>query len=419
MPGTTKARMAVTNPNSVTDQLLQYTEASAKIFSPEEIKNLKNHRYSSTDGSLLSKVMNPWWSFAVTLIPTWVAPNILTLIGLLSTLLSTCVLLFYCPGMDGEAPRWVYVLMAVCIFMYQTMDALDGKQAKRTNTGSVMGELLDHGCDSVSTILTLLGIVTSLQLGTEDTAFRLIYGTMAAFYLAHWQAYVTGGLEFGMLDVTEGQVIMIIVHLVTAFFGPSVWRTEVLSWMSLRALFIIVTMIAMSVSMARNIKDVILHETATGRFSKNADRYEPGYAIFSLVILTVGFRFTSSLWEQHPVMLTWCIGIVSAKLVCRLIISHMGKSRMVVWDKTLTCLLILLGSTMMTSSDDYVALLMATVYATVQFIGFAWRGINQLAIELNLPVLTIPYPNIATLKEKGIKSLEKAGDESYFSQSKN
>jgi len=31
------------------------------------------------------------------------------------------------------------------------MDSIDGKQARRTNTASPLGELFDHGCDAVST----------------------------------------------------------------------------------------------------------------------------------------------------------------------------------------------------------------------------------------------------------------------------
>ena len=35
--------------------------------------------------------------------------------------------------------------------MYQSLDAIDGKQARRTNTNTPLGELFDHGCDSLST----------------------------------------------------------------------------------------------------------------------------------------------------------------------------------------------------------------------------------------------------------------------------
>jgi len=43
------------------------------------------------------------------------------------------------------------LLCALGLFIYQSLDAIDGKQARRTNSASALGELFDHGCDSVST----------------------------------------------------------------------------------------------------------------------------------------------------------------------------------------------------------------------------------------------------------------------------
>ena len=40
---------------------------------------------------------------------------------------------------------------ALGLFIYQSLDAIDGKQARRTSTSTPLGELLDHGCDSLST----------------------------------------------------------------------------------------------------------------------------------------------------------------------------------------------------------------------------------------------------------------------------
>ena len=37
------------------------------------------------------------------------------------------------------------------LFIYQSLDAIDGKQARRTNSSTPLGELFDHGCDSLST----------------------------------------------------------------------------------------------------------------------------------------------------------------------------------------------------------------------------------------------------------------------------
>ena len=49
-----------------------------------------------------------------------------------------------------QAPGWAYFTAALGLFLYQSLDAIDGKQARRTNSASPLGELFDHGCDAVS-----------------------------------------------------------------------------------------------------------------------------------------------------------------------------------------------------------------------------------------------------------------------------
>ena len=49
-----------------------------------------------------------------------------------------------------QIPGWASALCAVGLFVYQSLDAIDGKQARRTNSGSPLGELFDHGCDAIS-----------------------------------------------------------------------------------------------------------------------------------------------------------------------------------------------------------------------------------------------------------------------------
>lgn len=49
-----------------------------------------------------------------------------------------------------QAPSWALYLCAMGLFVYQALDAIDGKQARRTNSSTPLGELFDHGCDCVS-----------------------------------------------------------------------------------------------------------------------------------------------------------------------------------------------------------------------------------------------------------------------------
>lgn len=71
----------------------------------------------------------------------------------------------YSPNGRVEPPRWASALCALGLFFYQSLDAIDGKQARRTNSSSPLGELFDHGCDSISTVFVALSACISAQLG--------------------------------------------------------------------------------------------------------------------------------------------------------------------------------------------------------------------------------------------------------------
>ena len=50
------------------------------------------------------------------------------------------------------------------------------------------------------------------------------------FYCAHWQTYVSGTLQFGTIDVTEGQIVVMLVMLTSSFesfFNVDIWSSSV------------------------------------------------------------------------------------------------------------------------------------------------------------------------------------------------
>ncbi|KAJ8791567.1 hypothetical protein J1605_020289 [Eschrichtius robustus] len=103
-----------------------------------------------------------------------------------------------CRGAIKPAPYWTYLLCALGLFIYQSLDAIDGKQARRTNSCSPLGELFDHGCDSLSTVFMAVGASIAVRLGTHpDWLFFCSFIGMFMFYCAHWQTYVSGVLRFG------------------------------------------------------------------------------------------------------------------------------------------------------------------------------------------------------------------------------
>lgn len=55
-------------------------------------------------------------------------------------------------------------MMAVSIIIYQNLDNIDGKQARRTKSSSPLGMLFDHGSDAVSGFLLGAQVLKLLQL---------------------------------------------------------------------------------------------------------------------------------------------------------------------------------------------------------------------------------------------------------------
>ena len=88
-------------------------------------------------------------------------------------------------------------MCALGFFIYQSLDAIDGKQARRTKSNTPLGELFDHGCDAISTFLAALSAICAI--GIHDypyTMLLFVLVVMTLVFCYHWQTYVCGTLHF-------------------------------------------------------------------------------------------------------------------------------------------------------------------------------------------------------------------------------
>lgn len=76
-------------------------------LSAAQLKRLEEHKYSASGRSLLEPPLQIYWNWLVQQIPLWVAPNTLTIVGLLINVLTTAVLVFYCPTATEEVSSGV------------------------------------------------------------------------------------------------------------------------------------------------------------------------------------------------------------------------------------------------------------------------------------------------------------------------
>jgi hypothetical protein len=120
------------------------------VLTEPQLKRLKEHKYASEGTTLFDPFMQEFWKWLVQYCPLWVAPNLVTIVGLAINIGTSVLLMVETNGAKEQCSRWLYFLTALGLFIYQSLDAIDGKQARRTNSQSPLGELFDHGCDSVS-----------------------------------------------------------------------------------------------------------------------------------------------------------------------------------------------------------------------------------------------------------------------------
>ena len=122
----------------------------------EGLENLKHYKYVSGGYSSVDNLMNHYWEAVVKLVPLSIAPNLITLAGLLIQMSGSFLYLFYDTSLTQHMPWYFTFYSATCFFIYQTLDAIDGKQARRTGTSSPLGQLFDHGCDCVCNLIGLI-----------------------------------------------------------------------------------------------------------------------------------------------------------------------------------------------------------------------------------------------------------------------
>ena len=196
-----------------------------------DITHLKQHKYVGGSYTYLDNAMNHFWYFCLNFVPMWLPANAITFIGNLGYNLVIVLATLSDPSCQTEQPRWVYFLIAFAIFFYQTMDALDGKQARRTKTSSPLGQLVDHGCDCVSTTFFNYNALAFFAAGGDSfTVYMCFIGLITVFYMANWAERFTGVLvtsQYGF-GVTEVQFLYMLLNILTGIYGTGIWQYEVL-----------------------------------------------------------------------------------------------------------------------------------------------------------------------------------------------
>ncbi|KAK8299586.1 hypothetical protein V6Z12_D05G332800 [Gossypium hirsutum] len=277
------------------------------------IAALHKYKYSGEDHSYLAKyVLQPFWSRLVNFFPLWMPPNMITLTGFMFLVISALLAYIYSPHCDSAPPRWVHFVHGLLLFLYQTFDAIDGKQARRTNSSSPLGELFDHGCDALACALVIMA-VGSTAICERDTFWFWVISAIP-FYGATWEHYFTNTLILPVINgPTEGIALINTCHIFTAIVEIPTYRAT----LYLMTVFGVIPTVACNIG---NVHKVI--QAKKGSMLLALAMLHP-FILLIGGVLVWDYLSPSDIIRNHPHLLILGAGLAFGFLVGRMILAHL------------------------------------------------------------------------------------------------
>lgn len=197
----------------------------------EQLENLKNFKYDFTNDSIIyGYCLSPCLNRLVEYLPRNLAPNLITLFSLFCNIIAFTICVF--DGgfdFDKELHRRTCFIIGFSQFLYQLLDNIDGKQARRTGNSSPFGMLMDHGCDVFTNIFTAYNLSRLLLVSNDFIySFSLFIGLLVGFYMMTFEEYKTGKMYFPPINgADEGNFIVFLLGVSNGIFGQEWLRTIV------------------------------------------------------------------------------------------------------------------------------------------------------------------------------------------------
>ncbi|KAJ3220664.1 hypothetical protein HK099_004113 [Clydaea vesicula] len=298
-------------------------------FSHDDIAGLKKYKYSGVDKSILSnKLLNPyWWTNLVKIFPLWFAPNLVTLTGFFFVLTNLSTLLYLQPHLNQPLDNFYYYTFAFGLFAYQSLDAIDGKQARRTGTSGPLGELFDHGCDALNTGILVFLVCSAIDLGQGWEMVVMFISGLANFYLTTWEEYHTGTLFLSFISgPVEGILLICVVFIVSGMYSPSFWSVNKIYDFPLNQFLMLCGIFVVGFNIFTSVGNVKQSKLAKKEYNLKFLLGLVPFIIFSLTIL-IWLNLSPTLLKVHLVKFLAGMTLLFGYQVGLIILSHICKRK--------------------------------------------------------------------------------------------
>lgn len=302
--------------------------------------------YLATRDRVLTKFSSQW-NACVEFLPLWLAPNMVTLIGFFFIIGNVALQQYADPDLTGPKDTWVYFSYAFGVWAYSTMDNIDGKQARRTGTSSGLGELFDHGIDSLNCTLASLLETSAMGLGsTRIGALTALIPTLPMFF-STWETYHTHTLFLGYFNgPTEGLMIAAIIMMISGIYGPQVWQKpisemvghkETLGAVSVQDFWAGLLLVAFFVAHLPGC----VHNVVKARRTKNLPvapvflEWSPMILFCGSLVAWLGSPYSFLLKDNHLCLLCLTLSFVFGRMTTKTILAHLTRQPFPYWTALL------------------------------------------------------------------------------------
>ena len=228
---------------------------------------MRPYKYRCLDESILLPFLKKnVFSVIHRIIPYGIPANYLTLLSII--VIWSCFLYF----IGIEIPDNKDIIITIfSIIIYVFFDHFDGLQAKITETGSPLGEILDHFSDVFNGSIILYLFFRILQIELDWIFYLAIWTNLIAFTVTYLEQSIKKELYFGKIGSLEGIVLVLIILL--SFMtsqGKKFWLEytvmdlPVYSILVLGLFFGVIYTVAGSIKRLQHIPNSFIHYLFTG-----------------------------------------------------------------------------------------------------------------------------------------------------------
>ena len=350
-----------------------------------------------------------------------------TLLGFLFIIGNVGLLELKDPDLLGPKESWVYYSYAFGVWAYSTMDNIDGKQARRTGTSSGLGELFDHGIDSLNCTLASLLQTSAMGLGaTRLGAFTALVPTLPMFF-STWETYHTHTLYLGYFNgPTEGLILASSIILISGICGPQVWYQPLADFVGFSEIlgkwtFIdLWTPIIFAGFFVAHLPGCIVNVFQARRAKKLPFvplllEWTPMLAFSFSLLAWIGSPYSSLLKDNHLCLLCLTMSFVFGRMTTKIILAHLTRQPFPYWTVLLLPLvggatlvnLPYLGLEPVSADVEYYYLCAYFGFAVVVYFRWAYVVINAICNYLGIRCFTIPEDKWRALRNDKPKQTEK------------